>query len=187
MANITTTIAADPVRFPFVVPNTLDLAQSPIPVAEVQAVTRESAVAATGAGDNQQIDWSIALPRGYGYVLMDWFAAIEPVTVPTTNNWGDLPELDWNDSATLSPRIPLFVQRYSPRGLSSELARYYAMSTRPTAVLRPLASTEPLLSAKWYNTTANDQAYTVTVFARFLQYEVRQFDRWEVNTPQAVR
>lgn len=150
----------------------------------------DDTIAATGAGDNQRMNVIISLLQGFAYCLVDFSLTIE-AAVGATHHFPASCFVNWYNAVS-TPGVGLTMEAVSDnltyRSTNNQESRTYRIPVVPKAILLPSGpSDQDQFRCESVNQTANDTAYTVSFFARFLEFSVEQAHNWQANTPQSVR
>lgn len=189
MARVTTTLLPRIITFPF---KTGDAAPSIglKPSAAITASLVGSAIALTGAGDNQAAIVDFFLPANFSYVMTDLMAKINVVAAP--NLWDDLALFTYNDQPAPNTAIE-WAAEMATSGASSagtvEVKVYAPTGLLPTFQMIPPVggSVAARVQVFFENSTDQEPAAALSFTARFLQYTVNQAYDIDVNTPILIR
>ena len=149
-------------------------------------------MAASGAGDNQEVEVLIDLPPNFCYAMTDFLVSIAGVAF-NFDATGELSVFDSSVSANRTMDIPigLFTDGVGSTfpGVATQMASYRAASPwSGIFCASPVSPGDQIrVFASLFNTTANDNEYTVDVAARFLQFDINQVNNSRVNSPIPVR
>lgn len=191
MAIITTSITPDLVVEPY---DGADPA-GPLPLREVRVVALQASIAATGAGDTSLISVKRSMPGNQSYVLTDLAVGLYPITAAATNNYDNVAPGYLSDSDDGTTRTwAEYIETVSAGagwinpGGDGEVKIYGASCPIPKQQVRPSVSgQEPLLEWAVYNDTANDGAYLLDFFARFLVFDLQASRRAAANAALLTR
>lgn len=185
MADIDTTFTLAPEIFPFSgVPT--ESSGIPVPLREYRFTLLAGAIALTGVGENQNVVAAMTLPTAYAYSMQDLHVQLVPVDVADANNMPQSCLGTFRDGGTTRVHMELHNKAMVIGGGGAQ-QRVYAPVDMPKVVLLPGTPDDSVsFLVLVYNTTANTHAYTMGVYARFLQYTLDQARHWAVNTPSPV-
>lgn len=163
---------------------------SPVPRGELIASIQSGAVAATGAGDDAQVNVAIDLPVNRSYFMTDFSATVQTDGANTWELGIDLVYVDAGDAA----------QRRMRYGFSCEALRpvfdgdfesliYQCTFPLPKFQMMPLigGADGSTVQMRFRNVNLQEIAATIDLTARFLIFTVDQRYNVEVNYPQLVR
>lgn len=189
MATELTTLTPNNLVFPWTFPRQ-GRRELVTPRAEIRNVIDGSSIAATGVGDNQMWTIVVNLPENYAYTLLDYSVSIRGDTA-TANNWGQVQNVklqNGNTDATSDYEYRLQAYNDGPEINGTELKymRTFWLRSQPEMILVSTTNNVKLRSSQ-YNTTANDQAYTIYCLVRWLQYDLSDAYHSDVNTPILTR
>jgi hypothetical protein len=192
MAIVTTTITPTGVPFPYA--GLSDPLRQFTQGAQSETIFQEVAtdIPASGAGDNRRISLICTLPRNFAFAVVDCQIALEGETAATSNTWPAAFQLkiqnaaNETDSTSLIP-IELLSGGESGTRSTDDRRRTWTPTKLPGAVVIPAVGDSVALLLDVINQTANDQAYDLYFYARFLQFTIEQSNHWQVNSPVPVR
>lgn len=179
--------------------------RNPLPNGEYQFSIDGSvngAIPATGAGDNQRFTVECVLPGAQSYVMLGATLTLQGGTAGSTVHWQNTIRGWWQSGTTGTLGVAGFVRQdvdfeagqASAFGVWSGAvdtqveSKIYELVRVPTVALSPpVAGGTPRLQLASYNATANDQAYMLYFFARFLAYDIERGFAAGLNTPQLIR
>ena len=183
MAIVTTVITPSLTMFPW---SDLDGQQpdSIQPIGELMANSVDEDVTLSGAGDTQEVRWSITLPQNFNYVLQDITANI---SLAFTNTWSDLASMILFD---LSGQVPAF--NWSVGMKSEGVTRGpgtvgQRQTWAPNYLPKFQLGSGGIVQTTFVDLTAEEPAAVFNGTARFLIYTVAQRYNSAVNTPLLVR
>jgi len=146
-----------------------------------------------GVGETQSVVYELQLPFGFAYVCVE-------VTMRITDNgapgeaklWGLASSLQLRDgtsSGNSSYSVDSVGLRYSGQSGDEDSVRgsvFYQFDNLPKVVV---IARDPngLCTVVADTVETNQAAVTTRIFARFLQYDVRQAHHYQVNTPTLTR
>jgi len=160
------------------------MAGSPIPRSEVVFNLVEVAVTAGGA-EGQTVTFTMQPPLNYAYVLVDLFCAINAATRADA--------LDWSNSVlgtviSGGPDGLTEVARINGWALSAvDTFRVYQFDVLPKRLFVPNTNSLSIASLVLDNPVVGGAAAAISVFARFMQYDIDQQHHYQVNTPTLTR
>ncbi len=150
----------------------------------------------SGIGDNQLVRIDAVLPINYAYAIVDLQVSIVADSGLTMGfmdsglcRWENVSsggsrdividfELQGGNDVTMGTG-PTVARAYGPVGGSKEIFNSILVSH--------VNGLGPALLTQFFNLTANDIAYSVQYYAKFLQFDVLQVSNWEVNAPLPTR
>ena len=166
---------------------------SAIPVDEIEFSSKFSQVATPGAGNNQGLAIACAPPRNFAYVLSQIFLELR-TSGASTNNWPNVITGTLGNSSVTAQTdflVPFELVSNGAGLLQSDAgaeSKVYCPSRAPGQVIVPrLPGATAYLSIQSYNSTANDVAYLVNFYARFLMFTIDQVRNYQVSYPTPVR
>ena len=192
MATVTTTIKPTQALFSFAGIVDPYAVATNFPRGQIQCSAQNSAIALSGAGDNQRLLIRIDLPMSYGYVMTDFCVAIQSET-GGTNNFGSQALLDMYNALGTADRtkdVPIGAtsQGNANGGPSNNEVKYYRPFCPYKGIIIGAEPQEQIrVEFDIFNETANDAAYTCDFEGNFLQFDIEQLNDVVVNTPQLVR
>ena len=146
-------------------------------------------IAATGAGDTSAINVMMLLPKNFAFVMTDFSCQIRAAG-NKTNNYdaiGTLRISDANNARTYTQMCPINSEGVA-RVSDQEVRNYCPAMLPDTMIVPPTGVDEGGFVDFWVsNIVANDFAYTISVYAKFLQYNIIQSFDYRVNAPIPVR
>lgn len=190
MATVTTALTPAPLPFPYGGPRGENDQWAPL--AEWR-VASSDAIPLTGAADNQHVKVTISLPRGRAFFLRDLFVQMNSsLAGDATWRWPTSLYCAFQNAAigsTASQTCWLELSSLANARASSTdvLYRAYSVQRMPGMIMVPLRSDVVTVEINAYNTTANDNAYTIACSARFLEYSFLQAYDWRVNANLPIR
>jgi hypothetical protein len=216
MALITTTGTLRKLYTPFTGLSALERSQSGVARAELVYYNVNDSWAAAGAGNNRVYQTgTIDLPKDFGYVLTDVHCKVQRNGFVVGANANSVITLF--PGGALGPQINLNVPSEPDRqdvnantAIGSIEAReynstypfgsddgviVYNLTNKPTSLLYPFNSTSyttavnPATQFNWQvgEQIANQAEYDVTVYIRFLQYDIDQTYNYVIQSPQLTR
>jgi len=190
MATVTTTIIPTISVFPFA-GYTQDSETTGAARSQVVAHVLNSAVALSGVGDNQQIVVRFDLPVNFAYAMVDYCLEITAATGGDVAFANNIDFIMTNhvtaNSRTLTIPIGLNSAGAAPSESTDTEKKVYRPWCPYKGLIQAEGTSQVRVQAQSFNETANDIAYTVSCTARFLQYDVRQFNHLGVNSAVVVR
>lgn len=191
MATVTTTLTLTQEFVPYVGDVGTIREYSPVAAGELRVFDYNETIAATAAGDNQEISATAALPQNRAYVLLDIYARLLAASGNDVN-FTDSLDCTLTDAALAADTkfaidIPLWSRGQGQRGAGNRGFKTYVGTITPGAVIIPQGGEQVELELNGYNATANDGAYAFNFFARFLVLLLPQAFHFQVNNPTVVR
>lgn len=192
MATVTTTAVAELMIFPFtgiIEPNNI---QSLAARSVVTAQVDNQSIAASGAGDNQQLQINVDLPSNFAYAVLDFCMSITGVASAGTYNWsqgGSLVLRDALAGANSKVEVPLGLEggTAAPFDATGDSTMTYKPWCAFKGIIIPLPGDQVRAQTTLFNETANDIAYVVDMYSRFLQFDIAQANDYAVNSPIPTR
>lgn len=159
------------------------------PLGELIASLQSGAVAATGAGDDAQVNIGISLPVNFSYFMTDFSVNVE---TDGANTWRTEAAFTYIDAAAAADRLVRYSMRCPGAIMQDgdfESMCYQTLFSLPKFQMMPFVggATGSLVQMRLRNVNLQEIAATVDMTARFLIYNVDQRYRVAVNTPQIVR
>lgn len=190
MAHVTQQFDPPPVAFPWIGITDLERDRSNTPRAEVRFFLSEEDVVAEGAGDTTRIRVALDLPRNFSYALAELFVSISAKVSGEANTYETSGIMIYknNPLAGVAPfRIFAGMEQASFTDLSGKPRRTYQLTRAPIMIAIPdeVGALSADLDFDCY--TDATLAATLTVFARFYQYDIAQTYDAAVNTPILTR
>lgn len=190
MATVTTTITPEV--------NVLPLAGYAEPAANrsywarglVFAKSRDETIAASGVGDNQNVNVTLSLPVNFAYVLLDHNVGLVRNTAGATNNFNNDAALSMFNAVASGDRtidIPLGSYANGEAVASALGVKNYKAWSTWSFPIQAVSGSQVTLIWENYNETANDGAYKADVAITLLQYDIEQINHVGVNSPVPVR
>lgn len=185
----TTVTALTPIGFPFpFIGIGVPAAQLTtfIPSAELIYTANES-ITVAGAGEDQQLTISCALPASFAYVLVESSFRIRGVD---SADWNAVAGSELSDSTGGPNRVSIPLA-YKSEGVhndtTTQIDRQYRLLESPTKLLVPKPSDNAFFSVEVFNPNIDGTSESVKFYARFLRYDRNQAQFWQVNTPVYTR
>lgn len=191
MATVTTTITPEQKLIPFSGLADIDRDSENAARAEVVLSADSVVIAASGVGDNQLVLVRTDLPRNFSYVLLDLFINLS-VSVGYTNNFDPNANVFLQDATSSQQRtfvlpFPLHADGVVPKGSTPLASLDYFMRDTPGAVVSPISGSAVRMDTRIFNQTSGDGEYNLTLYARFLQYNIEQAINYKVHNAVPVR
>lgn len=182
MALITTTITPPPQIFGYSTVSGAAIADTNAPRGEVVFSANNEDITLAGVGDTQLAIMIMVLPQNYAYALVDLFLEMQAID-----------QEDWDThalcviNATENQGLKFNLESTGTSLFTGTLqARSYSAPVLPKAVLRPVGMGTSV-SINLSNRVTNGAASGLTLYARFLQYDVAQHHDVAVNLPILTR
>lgn len=189
MATVTTTITPTTTPFAYSGFNEPWAEGTALARGELRFNNSGTNIAATGAGDNQQVTITLNLSSLFAWVLCD-FSVLLTSNASETVNFADQAQLFLTDASDSSLRTVFANMELISQGTNFHSGvgqkLYMPRRTYSGVVISPLGGA-PQLQARFFNTQAQDAAYTGSVDGRFLQYDLSQANHVAVNSAVPVR
>lgn len=190
MATVVTTLTPTLRPFPLITPPSRDTERSLIPRRILRGELVDGVVAASGVGDNQQVQIRSDLPQGLAYVLLEATITIKN-DAGSDNNFEDRAALLFADatvnaSQTSRFRVPILSEGLTTLG-DTLLWRIYRPLQLPKSVMIPVPGSQVRTNTLVFNATANDDAMLVDASFAWAEYTIEQANYWPISTAQPTR
>lgn len=192
MAIVTTAFSPD--GEPFAYSGLTDIARSSGVGASGELSFQEikGTVLLSGAGDNQRVNVTCDCPPNFAYALQSCYMAIEAQTAATDIGFPDMCEVkiqNANAETDATQLIPFELISSGQAGTraTNTFRKSYGPRNLASVIVIPLVGDNVSMTADFVNQTANDQAYEIYFYARFLRFTIDQANHYRVNSPIPVR
>jgi len=182
MGIVTTSLTPTPAIFGYSTLAGAVLDRSSAPRGEVVFSENNATITAGAVGDSQLVAVSMVLPQNYAYVLADLFFEMQAVD---QGDWDTeaLCVINATDDQGLKFNLR---STGTSKFTSTLLARSYAPVVLPKAILRPVGMGTSV-SINVSNRNLDGLISGLTLYARFLQYDIAQHHDVAVNLPSLTR
>lgn len=196
MALITTTVAPTPTLLPYTGLTQTVRERNNVGRAEVRFDVAGTTIPATGAGDQQRVFLSCALPRGYAYALLNATARIGGTD---SDSWDFNAEAVFQDGigANATQEIHHNLQNgyravlgatEAPNARAGGFNFIYEIVERVPAVLWNKNNSDSVrYFADFVTGDTNTSACSFSCALNFIQYDIEQAYDYRINTPTFVR
>lgn len=192
MALITTTLTPVVNVFPYsgipeLLQNKSDFARS-----EILFTILNGVVPATAAGNNSFVQAACTLPVNFAYSLSDLFLAVHSEDAGT-NNYSPIAVIFASDDGVAGTMrswqifLPNKSEAVGEFSGALQETLTYCITCMPTMVMRAQEGRQIRLWINLYNSSLEDEAYTVNLYARFQQFDINQVHSAQLNTQLPVR
>lgn len=187
-----TQFAPDPLPVMYGTAGQLATDVSNIPRGELDFYIANGSVTAGNATDNQRVEITCTLPRGFAFLLTDLDLYMQ---VPYASDWNVYARANMSNTpnsgmlkSTSAIRLDAGARITKSDDMTYDELVYHPVDL-PDRLFYPPANdtSNPTLVLYLVNATANQGAAFCTFNARFLQYDVLQAHRSPVNTPTYTR
>jgi len=186
MATTLTFIAPPLKRLPLIAPiGEPDIWWTPYPKAEIVYNIQDGAITVAGAGEDQALVISCALPTSFAYVLQDLTMTIK--AAGDIDDWRLAALAKLKDATAAAWELDMVFEGSSLMGSAAAQLRTYGLRTEPPQKMLLATGGGATLTITLDNPVIDGEAAEVDFFARFLQFDLNQGFRTSVNTPILTR